>query len=274
MIDVIWNALPSVWKQVPTVAQVFFWGTGGVLAILTYRRARKSILQPAKTEVFKLQVGKLQSLLDPLDWNGPVDAWERSGLAESFEINGHELIDRYATSKGLRRSGGVGKARVKPASSLINVEAAEDQFVLIEPGEKRQEKPDTDVVEWNDAVKNDIRWAEYKHWAVHIGPKLFAVLEAITKFAADPVVPTFVAEELELLHSDLTEAVERMGPTIEKCAALMAEHYPAAKDVISAKWDWLPNQLPSDEKYAFYGRVERLRASIRTYLKSDQMFDM
>lgn len=245
-----------------------------MLAILTYRRARKSVLQPAKTEVFKLQVTKLQSLLDTLDWNGPVDAWERSGLAESFGINGHELIDRYATSKGLRRSEGVGTERIRPASSLINVEAAEDRFVLIEPGEKRREKPESNVVERDDTIRDDTKWSEYRHWAVHIGPKLFAVLEAITKFAADPVIPTFVAEELELLHSDLTGAVKMMGPTIEKCAALMAEHYPTAQDVISAKWDWLPNQLPSDEKHAFYGRVERLRASIRTYLKSDQMFDM
>ncbi|MBK1792931.1 hypothetical protein JHL21_00290 [Devosia sp. WQ 349] len=251
-------------EQVPAIVQVIFWGTGSVLAILTYRRARKTLLQPAKTEVFKLQVQKLQHLLDFLSWNGQVEAWEKSGLEESFAINAHDLIDRYADSKGLKREGGT--PRIKPHSSLVSVGSLDDNFALIEPGEREFSRL--------AGTPKAIDWSDYTPWALHMGPTLHATFEQIRRFRADPVIPTFVANALEQIESDLHSAMVAFGPTMKSCAALMAKHYLETDDVKLASWSWLPNQHPAEAKYDFYEKIVELRLEIRSYLKSDQMFDL
>lgn len=264
MSEQIATILGLILAQVPTAAQVIFWITGTVLAILTYRRARKTLLQPAKTEVFKLQVSKLQQLLEFLSWNGEIEAWEKSGLEECFAINAHELIDLYASNKGLKRIGGT--ERIRPHSSLISLEAAEGKLVLIEPGERESKA--------SSGAPKEPDWTKYVPWAIHTGPKTHETLEQITKFKADPVIPTFVAVELEKLAKDLVDAVEAIGPTMTISAALIAKHYPKTEDIIAAKWNWLPNQHPAEVKYNFYKQVEKIRSDIRVYLKSDQMFDL
>ncbi len=51
------------------VFTLFFVGTGTVVAILTYRRARATILQPIRTEVIKKQTELLSKLLHTLSNN-------------------------------------------------------------------------------------------------------------------------------------------------------------------------------------------------------------
>ena len=260
------TAVFAVGAQVPAIAQIFFWFTGGTLAILTYLRAKKTVLQPAKTEVFKLQVAKLQQLLDELSWNGPQDAWQRSGLEQSFEINASALMQAYAETLGLRKAPGTEDIWPKPVSSFFREEIArDDDLVLIEPGARKFE-PDPD--------KTLTTWDEYKHIWVHLGPKMQETLEQLDRFQADPVIPTFVSLELQEIRGDLLSAVKAIGPTMDVISESICIHYPTAEDFIEAEWGWINNQHPPEHRYGFYDRLEKLRASIRHYLKSDQMFDL
>jgi hypothetical protein len=264
--SVIAAAAYSVASHVPTFVQVFFWVTGAVLAILTYRRAKKSVLQPAKTEVFKLQVAKLQLLLDALNWNGSQDAWERSGLKQSFEMNVSELLQAYAKTLDLTPTPETENMWPKPASSFFREDVAGDgELVLIEPGARRYQAPQKAKLQ---------SWADYKHIWVHMGPIMRETLEKLDSFHADPVIPTFVAEELQRLRAELLAAVQAIGPTMDKIATSIGDHYPTAEDFKEAEWGWINNQHPSEDRYGFYTGLEQLRGSIRQYLKSDQMFDL
>ncbi|MDZ7954720.1 hypothetical protein [Nostoc sp. DedQUE09] len=74
--------------------QDVFFIVGIVITILTYINAKRTILQPIKTEVFKLQVTKFSSILDIFDNQGYIQ------IKKCFEkilfINACSLCDDYA----------------------------------------------------------------------------------------------------------------------------------------------------------------------------------
>lgn len=55
------------------LAQIVFWVTVSVVTVLTYRRARKTLLQPIRTEVFKLQVEEVKPLFKIVVGKGEVE---------------------------------------------------------------------------------------------------------------------------------------------------------------------------------------------------------
>jgi hypothetical protein len=50
-------------KAIPQVAQVLFYATIGFITALTYRQAKRTLLQPLRTEVFKIQLEELTKVL-------------------------------------------------------------------------------------------------------------------------------------------------------------------------------------------------------------------
>jgi hypothetical protein len=80
---------------VNVVQSIFLLGTL-VLAILTYRQARKTILQPLRTEVFKEQIkvfGKIQEMLLS---KTQLDLWTEFGLIDLVGVNCQAMVDTYA----------------------------------------------------------------------------------------------------------------------------------------------------------------------------------
>lgn len=74
--------------------QNIFFIVGIVITILTYINAKRTILQPIKTEVFKLQVTKFSSILDIFDKQGYVEI--EKCFKKILFINACSLCDDYA----------------------------------------------------------------------------------------------------------------------------------------------------------------------------------
>jgi hypothetical protein len=87
--------LIEFWVKITNqIIQDGFFIVGIVITILTYINAKRTILQPIKTEIFKLQVTKFSSILDIVDKQGYVK------IQECFQkilfINACSLCDDYA----------------------------------------------------------------------------------------------------------------------------------------------------------------------------------
>ena len=90
------NEHSGLLSTVTSLVQIAFWLTVSILSVLTYLRARKSVLQPAKTEVFKMQIARLQDILKEFSWKNSVEAWAMSGLQECLDLNALRMFDTYA----------------------------------------------------------------------------------------------------------------------------------------------------------------------------------
>ncbi|WP_414831737.1 hypothetical protein [Afifella sp. YEN Y35] len=79
--------------------QIIFWCVAGVLAVLSYRQARKSIFQPAKNEVFKIQIKEIQDIMKKLDWKSSIEDWEKSGLRDSSDMSLYNIFKLYVRDR-------------------------------------------------------------------------------------------------------------------------------------------------------------------------------
>jgi hypothetical protein len=86
-------------SDVKDITQIVFWLTIGLIAILTYNRAKKNLLQPIKTEVFKLQTKRLHELLQSIAWENSVEAWNETGLEECLFKYSHSFFEDYLISE-------------------------------------------------------------------------------------------------------------------------------------------------------------------------------
>lgn len=91
------SAQGVIWTQViKDVAQIFFWVTVPVVSIVTYVRARKTILQPLRTEVFKLQLEEMKKVLALFLGKRELDLREAFGLYKLVMANATMMYDGYA----------------------------------------------------------------------------------------------------------------------------------------------------------------------------------
>lgn len=78
------------------ISQIFFFTTGGTVTLLTYLRAKKTLFQPIKTEIFKEQIKILSEILS--FFRGKTESELRDDFAyeQLFAFNCMSLIDDYA----------------------------------------------------------------------------------------------------------------------------------------------------------------------------------
>ena len=97
--NVFQPTLPAVtaWfgAGVNVVQSIFLLGTL-VLAVLTYRQARKTILQPLRTEVFKEQIKVFGKIQEMFLTKTQLDLWTDLGLIDLVGVNCQAMVDTYA----------------------------------------------------------------------------------------------------------------------------------------------------------------------------------
>lgn len=85
------NALETI----KTVVQISFWLTIAAVAILTYRQARKTVLQPIRTEVFKAQIAEMSKALALLVGKDEHDLRKDFSFDKALHVNTCSLFDSY-----------------------------------------------------------------------------------------------------------------------------------------------------------------------------------
>ena len=79
------------------IFQVFFFIVIGVVRILTYIKAKKSLLQPIKTEVFKEQIKVFANILEQISGKSEISLRNDFDFDKVFTVNVASMYDHYAS---------------------------------------------------------------------------------------------------------------------------------------------------------------------------------
>jgi hypothetical protein len=179
---------------------LFFVGTGTVVAILTYRRARATILQPIRTEVIKKQSELLSKLLQTLSENN-----------QSFEV-GLDYVNLVQINVllTLRDYGFVFKEhkelfeKVKdsivgwtPCGRTNILKDVEIIGSFAEPTEKKKENK-YGVEKFNNLKKGEIDIDK-----IYLTKRHTEFVKLISDFKGDPFMPTSIQQTLNELFNDI-----------------------------------------------------------------------
>lgn len=217
------------------IFQTLFFVVVGAVAVLTYRRARKTLLQPIRTEVFKQQVELLSRVLESLVGKDEMQLREDFGIPELFEANASKLYDDYDRIW----FGTVIDAETRPyAASLCPMAVARMDRLKVGNTDTDPRKARTTKQDGADRDPADI-WKSYEVWEIRVPRKLVDKLAEIRRFAGSPLLPA------DLVGS-LTEYMARAERNIH-----------VLREVLAAAVPEMPARFPTkdDLNRAWFGRI-------------------
>ncbi|MBD2489849.1 hypothetical protein [Aulosira sp. FACHB-615] len=207
--------------------QDIFFIIGIVITILTYINAKRTILQPIKTEVFKLQVVKFTSILDILDKQGYAE------IEKCFEkilfINTCSLCDDYAELFfNIELNRNTRPYNTEQIDKIIwNVYSLED---MEEYNKLRSEFNELVTIKNNLEVSklkeklihknNLIFWNKYKYKELKITAEYMDLLKKIIDIKSSPLLPqgllSLLEEFIEAMNKNLDLVVEILNQYTQK----------------------------------------------------------
>ncbi|UWR72032.1 hypothetical protein [Phaeobacter inhibens] len=256
---------PTTLETLKTLVQIAFWITASSVAVLTYRQALKSIFQPAKNEVFKVQISKMQEILSTLHWKSSLEAWEAAGIQSSAQITVDSLFEQYAHERlgaKLRR-----KKEPQEKSAGMLVSADSDLFSkVVGPADETTSESTTQPTKKVDT------WADFKLHHVHIGTKFSDTTALLQSYLSDPVLPAQVCFKIEALLREHHNAIISTKGDLEAIAREFERHYPDESSLENINLAWTRNMFTERGEKLFSALAE-LRTAIRTYLNTDTLFE-
>jgi hypothetical protein len=94
-----------MWKELLTINNIkdlfniIFFITMGTVSVLSYQKAKKTILQPMRNEVFKQQLDIFQKIMELFNGKSETELREFFGIREMVNINISLLLDSYIMSE-------------------------------------------------------------------------------------------------------------------------------------------------------------------------------
>jgi hypothetical protein len=193
------------------------------VTILTYVRAKRTLLQPLKTEIFKQQISLFSDLLKIVVGKGEIELRAAIGLEKMFLANLHYQWDIYARLQfGLIRN---------EATRPYNRTDCPISLMTVTKDEMPEDTALDEVVNIQVAPA---RWAEHRVNEVRAPAEFTAMKSRLTEFIESPLVPQELADlinaYMELMDANVKElrqalneyiqTLSTLAPSLEHCKQL------------------------------------------------------
>lgn len=248
--------------NVVELLQIAFWVTLGVIAILTYRQARRTLLQPLRTEVYKLQLTEMKDLLAIFVGKGEMGLVRHFDLDGVLDANASALVDAYA-------SGELGAEVKDPDDRPYSPKNCPGGMIVM---------PSDEVVELMGLVRPDETssyetdvtsdWASRRVTMVHLTHGYYAAEDGLESFLSDPLIPGELADLIQKFLDAVRNNVSSMLTVLNGVSPSLPELFPSIESLESLQMAGLHNDWnrcrPSLEPLA-----QEIITYARAYFASD-----
>jgi hypothetical protein len=247
--------------MVTAAAQVTFWITVATVTVLTFRHARRTVLQPLRTEVFKLQLEEMRTVLQMFVGREEMQLRNDAHLGEMFEASAALMFDSYAETRfpvkvGENRPYSVFSTWAMKPEAL---ELADDDIDAPEPGT---------VAAWEQQP-----WEGYRHLGIPIPDEHLTYTETIQRMIENPILPSRCAQLLKEYLDLLGDNREHIGRLMEKAAPEMLTRYDSLDRLRAANLNWLHNMWNAGVT-PLKSKADEISVFARAYFKADDFVEM
>ena len=263
-VGTIWHTGRNV-EEMKNEWQIIFWITASIVAWLTFFNARRGVLQPIRTEIFKGQVEALKQTQALFIGKQELELREDVALQNLIDTNAKKLLEDYCRVVLLCKYPCVPRMEVGDGWRPLNgslAEAIRRRDWSSVPAEERHKF-----------------WREYKLLGLQIPRAHPDGLERIRHCLENPLLPMDVAKCLERYLSAVERCVESLVRTLEACAHDLPSRYPSEDDlskVVDGQTAliWIVNcfaKRVGDENQHLRQHADAVRAKVREYLDVDNL---
>lgn len=258
---IVVQAAAPWYSHIPTVVQTIFWVILATIGVLTFLQARKTVLQPLRTEVFKLQLESMRELLHYVVGKDETTLRGEFGYSELFEANVVMMLDAYAESEfGYKTTDPDSRPYGREHISMLAVHPDAIQLA----SEHLTPVPSDD-----DVVAAKPSWSERKQLVMALPPPFVAAQKRLDDFLADPLMPSECAKLIQALSDQMTEDMEALRAVLEERSPEVPTKYPDMPTLAKAEFGWLHNEW-NRRIGSLKVRTDEIATFARTYLGSDR----
>lgn len=243
------------------IVQIFFFIIVAVVTVLTYLKAKKTLLQPIRTEIFKEQLKAFSEILGFFIGKKEAELRDDFVFDELLEANSILLLDTYASFffgieiDETERS----YSNENCPTGIISREVMEDQLVIADNFLINEDMPNSTKPETKN--KAEI-WAKYKYGMIKIPKKYSEKLAEFHKIMDSPLL----TKKLYVLIEEYTQIIDNntvvLFDILSECAQELPEKYPTFEYLKKGSIYWIQSR--------YIDRIEHLEpkaVEITKYLK-------
>ncbi|MFZ0943972.1 MAG: hypothetical protein WB930_02610 [Syntrophobacteraceae bacterium] len=255
------------------VFQIAFWSIIATIAILTYRRARSTILQPIRTEVFKAQLGELTHIMALFVGKNELELREAFVFEKLLYANTCSMYDSYAAiffDVDIDRKKRPYNIQDCP-HSRFNKDYAAKHLVVMQ-GYIRQESPPSKVDKTDPRIRAAM-WSEFTYGELRIPSEFSEMEERLGLFLETPVLPTRCITLIEEYNKLVSCNLEMIGKILDDAAKEMIAKYPSLEALNQASFDWI-RKMYINEFINLKPKAEEIISYVRSYYRVDDVMSV
>lgn len=252
------------------IFQIIFFITVSVIAVLTYSKAKKTLLQPIKTEIFKLQLELLTELLGLFSGKHEGDLRRDFGFKTIYDANVCRMLDQYLSLfYAIEADEECRPYSTKVCPVAMVLKSGVDEFRLCDDHmiQEQKEKPPEP-----DSSTKAILWSKYKYGVMSLPAEYMETQAEFKKITDSPLLPKKCLELVKDYLQTVNKNIEILGDVLTECAQEMPEKYPNLDTLKKSNNDWI---------YARYNhrficleeKAMNITRFLRNYFSSDNLFE-
>jgi len=243
------------------VANVLFFIVVGTVTILTYIKAKRTILQPMRTEVFKQQITLFTQLLHELIGKSEVELIGDAGLDAMVRANVACVLDQYAAETFYVQV----DEQERPYNrkecpqtiftldpDVTSITTGADGLVLLE----RVERP------WTS-----FRLAEMKVPTQYVNAKAQFI-----SYLESPLLPSHLASLVQEYLDALDTNVDHIRTAVEELAQTLPARFPTLESMSGVTIGRAENRF-NELRVSLKPIAERIVKFVREYFATDKLLD-
>lgn len=243
------------------VFNILFFIIMATVSILSYLKARKTILQPMRNEVFKQQLKIFSEIMEVFNGKSESDLRRFFGISKLFDANVALMLDKYLISElGYKPTGKRPyNQEVCPGSIMTqdfidkNIQSTEYNFE-------------------SNKTENNINWDNYKHGEIKVPDKTWKALSRIDKLIKSPLLPKKCINELVSIKKLVHQNIFLVGKILSSVSKELPKKYKNKEDFLNLETIWIWNKY-NREFENLEEPAEELASYLREYLQVDSLLN-
>jgi hypothetical protein len=214
-----------------------FWIIAATVTVLSYLQARRSLFQPLRVEVFKLQLQLLTRITSLFTRGGELRLREHFDLDKILKMNTFLMMGAYVSF--------LAGEPVQPDEVYLGELAsdAEGSMIILHPDTLVElvGPPDPDAEESRQSAAPMDKWSATKPQRLVITRRFHESVDELEEFLADPLLPDGLREPIERLNEAVHKNLEAIQDALGEAAAILPSSYPTIESTGKSNLSWISN---------------------------------
>jgi hypothetical protein len=229
---------------------------------MTYLKAKRTLLQPIRTEIFKEQIKLFTEVLSMFTGKGEIELREDLAFDEFFKANCCMLFDAYASLffdiKFDQEKRPYSK-KLCPVS-ILHQDAVELADNYVEGDNRVPEKPGANT---RAAI-----WSNHKHLEICLPQKHLNAMKRIKAIKDSPLLPKKCLELIEDYEKTINDNLLLLRDILNEVASEFPSKYPNFSVMKKASTNWVTNKYVDK-----FSHLEPKAKAITTYIRKYYLTD-